>query len=219
MLTHSGHTATASVDTSSHNQPQSPASPHPSPSPLIHPYDHSKLTSDCQVIHPPSPPAQESQKPTIQTISQSPQTLYHQLPSPTQHTLSSYHEQEQQQQDERSKWYNWHHLPSSYVRKPSFNISHIDLLDTLGRYIGWWRGHKISGVGNVFLLGWVGLTFVQTGTGTFGRVYLARLKNSQKYYAMKVLKKQEVVRLKQVEHINSEKQILAFVKFPFIVNL
>ncbi|GAB5590274.1 Cytochrome c oxidase subunit 1 [Umbelopsis nana] len=36
---------------------------------------------------------------------------------------------------------------------------------------------------------------------------------------MKVLKKQEVVRLKQVEHINSEKQILAMVKFPFIVNL
>lgn len=36
---------------------------------------------------------------------------------------------------------------------------------------------------------------------------------------MKVLKKQEVVRLKQVEHINSEKQILSYVKFPFIVNL
>lgn len=142
MLTHSGHTATASVDPSSHSQPQSPASPHPSPSPLIHPYDHSKLTSDCQVIHPPSPPEQESQKPTIQAISQSPQTLYHQPPSPIQHTLSSYHEQEQQQQDERSKWHNWHHLPSSYVRKPSFNISHIELLDTLGRYIGSWRGHS-----------------------------------------------------------------------------
>ncbi|KAF9897456.1 serine/threonine protein kinase, AGC, partial [Lobosporangium transversale] len=36
---------------------------------------------------------------------------------------------------------------------------------------------------------------------------------------MKVLKKVEVVRLKQVEHINSEKQILAQVNFPFIVNL
>ncbi|CAO3692078.1 unnamed protein product [Umbelopsis ramanniana] len=119
---------------------------------------------------------------------QSPQTLYHQLPSSTsESTLSSYHHLGQQP-DERTSWHYWHHLTSSYVKKPSFNLTHVELLDTLG-------------------------------TGTFGRVYLARLKNSQKYYAMKVLKKQEVVRLKQVEHINSEKQILSYVKFPFIVNL
>jgi serine/threonine protein kinase len=36
---------------------------------------------------------------------------------------------------------------------------------------------------------------------------------------MKVLKKAEVVRLKQVEHIISEKQILCHINFPFIVNL
>ncbi len=57
------------------------------------------------------------------------------------------------------------------------------------------------------------------GTGTFGRVYLCRFKETQKFYAMKILKKVEVVRLKQVEHINSEKAILAHIKFPFIVNL
>ncbi|KAJ1559059.1 serine/threonine protein kinase, AGC, partial [Nowakowskiella sp. JEL0078] len=57
------------------------------------------------------------------------------------------------------------------------------------------------------------------GTGTFGRVFLTRFRNSEKYHAMKVLKKVEVVRLKQVEHINSEKEILAFIKFPFIVNM
>ncbi|KAI9298225.1 Pkinase-domain-containing protein [Neoconidiobolus thromboides FSU 785] len=57
------------------------------------------------------------------------------------------------------------------------------------------------------------------GTGTFGRVYLTRNKMSSNFYAMKVLKKTEVVRLKQVEHINSEKQILAQVNHPFIVNL
>ncbi|KAJ3409557.1 hypothetical protein CcCBS67573_g00564 [Chytriomyces confervae] len=62
--------------------------------------------------------------------------------------------------------------------------------------------------------------FIRTlGTGTFGRVYLVRYKNSDQYYAMKMLKKSEVVRLKQVEHINSEKQILAEINFPFIVNL
>ncbi|KAI9352488.1 camp-dependent protein kinase [Zopfochytrium polystomum] len=57
------------------------------------------------------------------------------------------------------------------------------------------------------------------GTGTFGRVYLARFRQSDQFYAMKVLKKTEVVKLKQVEHINSEKQILAQINFPFIVNL
>ncbi|ORY03179.1 camp-dependent protein kinase 9 [Basidiobolus meristosporus CBS 931.73] len=57
------------------------------------------------------------------------------------------------------------------------------------------------------------------GTGTFGRVYLARHKGTDNYYAMKVLKKEVVVRLKQVEHINSEKQILTLIDFPFVVNL
>ncbi|KAG2206179.1 hypothetical protein INT46_007174 [Mucor plumbeus] len=57
------------------------------------------------------------------------------------------------------------------------------------------------------------------GTGTFGRVYLSKFVPSSKYYAMKVLKKSEVVRLKQVEHLLSEKQILSSVRFPFIVDL
>lgn len=57
------------------------------------------------------------------------------------------------------------------------------------------------------------------GTGTFGRVYLARQKELSKYYAIKVLKKAEIVRLKQVEHINNERQVLSRVNFPFIVQL
>ncbi|KAI7879790.1 kinase-like protein [Lichtheimia hyalospora FSU 10163] len=57
------------------------------------------------------------------------------------------------------------------------------------------------------------------GTGTFGRVYLTRFRSTNKFYAMKVLKKSEVVRLKQVEHLLWEKQILASVRFPFIVDL
>jgi protein kinase A len=36
---------------------------------------------------------------------------------------------------------------------------------------------------------------------------------------MKVLKKSEVVRLKQVEHTNNEKLILEQVQHPFLVNL
>ncbi|KCV68476.1 AGC/PKA protein kinase [Fonticula alba] len=57
------------------------------------------------------------------------------------------------------------------------------------------------------------------GTGTFGRVHLSRHRTQPGYYAMKVLRKEDVVRLKQVEHINSEKDILAQISCPFIVTL
>ena len=57
------------------------------------------------------------------------------------------------------------------------------------------------------------------GTGTFGRVYLAVYKGTKKYFAMKVMKKAEVVRLRQVEHIYSEKFLLSNIRFPFIIHL
>eukprot|EP01118_Nematostelium_gracile_P013138 TRINITY_DN4926_c0_g2_i2.p2 TRINITY_DN4926_c0_g2~~TRINITY_DN4926_c0_g2_i2.p2 ORF type:complete len:365 (+),score=85.72 TRINITY_DN4926_c0_g2_i2:53-1147(+) len=64
------------------------------------------------------------------------------------------------------------------------------------------------------------LTILQTlGTGTFGRVRLAKLKNENRYIALKQLKKAEVVRLKQVEHVKAERQLLADVNHPFIVRL
>lgn len=66
--------------------------------------------------------------------------------------------------------------------------------------------------------------FVNTlGTGTFGRVFLVRhrVRSTQDgpYHAMKVLQKSEVVRLRQVEHINNEREILRNVRHPFIVSL
>ncbi|KAI8367474.1 kinase-like domain-containing protein [Radiomyces spectabilis] len=57
------------------------------------------------------------------------------------------------------------------------------------------------------------------GTGSFGRVHLAQSRHNGRHYAIKVLKKSEVVRLKQVEHTNNEKHILEAVGFPFLVNL
>ncbi|KAI9302885.1 kinase-like domain-containing protein [Cunninghamella echinulata] len=57
------------------------------------------------------------------------------------------------------------------------------------------------------------------GTGSFGRVHLVQSKHNHRFYAIKVLKKSEVVRLKQVEHTNNEKHILEAIACPFIVNL
>lgn len=59
------------------------------------------------------------------------------------------------------------------------------------------------------------------GTGTFGRVRLVTYKHQDRsfYFALKMMKKSEIIRLKQVEHIKAEKAILSRINHPFIVNL
>ncbi|KAJ3094517.1 camp-dependent protein kinase catalytic subunit [Phlyctochytrium planicorne] len=57
------------------------------------------------------------------------------------------------------------------------------------------------------------------GTGSFGRVHLVQLKATGKHFAMKVLRKADVVRLRQVEHTINEKHILERLDFPFLVGL
>jgi len=60
---------------------------------------------------------------------------------------------------------------------------------------------------------------VTLGTGSFGRVRLATHKETGSIWAIKMLKKSEVIRLQQVEHMISEKQILLALDHPFIVRL
>ncbi|XP_053668320.1 putative serine/threonine-protein kinase PRKY [Anopheles marshallii] len=57
------------------------------------------------------------------------------------------------------------------------------------------------------------------GTGTFGRVCLCRDKITNKYWAMKILAMADVIRLKQIEHVKNEKNILQEIDHPFIVNM
>ncbi|ERS97219.1 AGC/PKA protein kinase [Sporothrix schenckii ATCC 58251] len=57
------------------------------------------------------------------------------------------------------------------------------------------------------------------GTGSFGRVHLVQSRHNQRFYAVKVLKKAQVVRMKQVEHTNDERRMLAQVKNPFLITL
>ncbi|KIX94244.1 uncharacterized protein Z520_09954 [Fonsecaea multimorphosa CBS 102226] len=63
------------------------------------------------------------------------------------------------------------------------------------------------------------------GTGTFARVWLCRFANPHpedrdKVFALKVLKKVDVIKLKQVEHVRNERDVLAAVAgHPFITTL
>lgn len=58
------------------------------------------------------------------------------------------------------------------------------------------------------------------GTGTFGRVRLVQhaSENDDKYFALKILKKSEILRLQQLHHIKSEIQILSQIRHPFIID-
>jgi len=73
------------------------------------------------------------------------------------------------------------------------------------------RGKKIQ-VGD-FVMG------KTLGTGAFGRVKFVTYKPSGCHYALKMLKKASIIKMKQVDHIMSEKAILVQMNHPFIVNL
>jgi protein kinase A len=55
------------------------------------------------------------------------------------------------------------------------------------------------------------------GTGSFGRVMIVQ--HGGQTLALKIMEKQTIVKLKQIEHTLSEKRILQAIKFPFLVNL
>lgn len=58
------------------------------------------------------------------------------------------------------------------------------------------------------------------GTGSFGKVKLIKNKKEKNnYYALKMLRKSEIIKLKQIDHIYSEYTILKELNHPFIVNL
>jgi len=57
------------------------------------------------------------------------------------------------------------------------------------------------------------------GCGSFGRVKYAKYTPDAKFYAVKFMKKQEIIKLKQVDHINNEKKLMAAIDHPFVVNM
>ena len=56
------------------------------------------------------------------------------------------------------------------------------------------------------------------GSGSFGRVKLSKNKKDGNYVAIKILKKCELIKLKQVDHILNEIKILSMIDHPFLVH-
>ena len=54
------------------------------------------------------------------------------------------------------------------------------------------------------------------GSGTFARVFLAQDMKDSEYYALKVMKIKDMIKMNQVQHINSERRILMDCDCPFI---
>lgn len=57
------------------------------------------------------------------------------------------------------------------------------------------------------------------GQGAFGKVVLAQKKDNSRIYAIKILKKREILATDQLEHTLAEKLILSHVNHPFLVGL
>ncbi|KAI7828217.1 kinase-like domain-containing protein [Gamsiella multidivaricata] len=55
--------------------------------------------------------------------------------------------------------------------------------------------------------------------GAFGLVYLARKKTTKDLYAIKILKKADMVRKNMVSHVLAERRVLALTRTPFVVQL
>ena len=57
------------------------------------------------------------------------------------------------------------------------------------------------------------------GKGSFGKVFLVREIKTAHMFALKVLRKDNIIKRNQVEHTRTERSVLGYVKHPFIVGL
>ena len=55
------------------------------------------------------------------------------------------------------------------------------------------------------------------GTGSFGRVKIAKNKKTGEFVAIKIMKKMEILKSKQADHISNEIKILSMIEHPFVI--
>jgi protein kinase A len=140
-----------------------------------------------------------------------PQPPQQQQPSDNQQSQQQYQQQQQPQQQQQQFQQKQHQeqnqnevqqQPQQQPRQSGHQYTNSVMRVTKGKY----------SLGDFDILRTL-------GTGSFGRVHLVQSKHNQRFYAVKVLKKAQVVKMKQVEHTNDERRMLADVKHPFLITL
>lgn len=62
-------------------------------------------------------------------------------------------------------------------------------------------------------------TLAVIGRGAFGEVRVVRKKDTQEIFAMKIMKKSEMVKKNQQQHIRAERDLLSLIDNPYVVQL
>lgn len=57
------------------------------------------------------------------------------------------------------------------------------------------------------------------GKGAYGKVYKSKLKENDKIFAIKMIKKSKIIKKHKLQSTKEEKNILMMVKHPFLVQL
>lgn len=57
------------------------------------------------------------------------------------------------------------------------------------------------------------------GRGSYAKVVLVKKKDSGEIFAMKILKKKNIEKRKQEEHVITERNVLAWLQHPFIIKM
>ncbi|KAF5012610.1 hypothetical protein FDECE_1343 [Fusarium decemcellulare] len=199
-------------------------------------HDHQNLPSINNLINPPHQQQHDAQgnsyannaQPNAQYLStidnRSAQTvspgtdpaLLHQqqqqaLPQPTmQPQQHEYQQQQQQNQPQAQQQPPQQQQHQAQQQPPAQNQAHHQQQPSNGSQMRVTKGKYSLGDFDILRT---------LGTGSFGRVHLVQSKHNQRFYAVKVLKKAQVVKMKQVEHTNDERRMLADVKHPFLITL
>ncbi|EWG44174.1 AGC/PKA protein kinase [Fusarium verticillioides 7600] len=153
-----------------------------------------------QTVSPGTDPAalQQQQQQALPQPSMLPQQQQSQAQQQHQQPSQQFQQQQNQSQNQAQQQQQYQHQPHHQQNASTGSVMRV----TKGKY----------SLGDFDILRTL-------GTGSFGRVHLVQSKHNQRFYAVKVLKKAQVVKMKQVEHTNDERRMLADVKHPFLITL